>query len=224
VLERVGVAAVTLLVAALVLAQFHVMRSVGLSLLASAGVASLVVTFAAQRSIANLFAGLQILVTQPIRIDDVVIVEGEWGTIEEINFTHVVVKIWDLRRLVVPITYFLEQPFQNWTRVSPELLGTVFFYTDHGVDLEAMRAELKRILEGSELWDGKASGVLVTAIKDHVVEVRAMISARNAGDQWNLRCLVRERLLAWLSQQSSSLPTVRLDAPRGLEVRNPGTG
>jgi len=222
VLERVGIAAVTVLVGSLVLAQFEVMRSVGLSLLASAGVAGLAVTFAAQRSIANLFAGLQILVTQPIRIDDVVIVEGEWGRIEEINFTHVVVKIWDLRRLVVPITYFLEKPFQNWTRVSEELLGTIFFYTDHTVDLEAMRAELDRILEGNELWDGKASGLLVTGIKDHVVEVRALISAKDSSDQWDLRCQVRERLLAWLSRHTASLPTVRLDAPRGLRVGSTG--
>jgi small-conductance mechanosensitive channel len=221
VLRRVVLGAVVMVVAALVLAQFQVMRTVGLSLLASAGVAGLAVTFAAQRSIAGLFAGLQILITQPIRIGDIVIVEGEWGTIEEINFTHVVVKIWDLRRLVVPIGYFLETPFQNWTRASPELLGTIYFYADHSVDVDAMRQELDRILSETDLWDGKVKGVIVSGIKDHVVEVRALISAADADRQWQLRCLVREKLLGWLQRQGTSLPTVRIDAPRGIPAGPP---
>ncbi len=210
VLRQIAAGGVVLVAAAMLLAQFEVVRTVGLSLLASAGLAGVVLGFAAQRSVANLFAGFQIMLTQPIGIGDVVIVEGEWGTIEEINFTHVVVKIWDLRRLVVPIAYFLEHPFQNWTRVSTELLGTIYFYTDHRVDLEAMRAELDRILAATDLWDGKVKGIVVTGIKDHVVEVRALISAADSGRQWDLRCLVREKLLDWLQRQEAALPRLRL--------------
>jgi len=210
VLQQIAAGGVVLLAAAMLLAQFEVVRTVGLSLLASAGLAGVVLGFAAQRSVANLFAGFQIMLTQPIGIGDVVIVEGEWGTIEEINFTHVVVKIWDLRRLVVPIAYFLERPFQNWTRVSTELLGTIYFYTDYRVDLEAMRAELDRILAATDLWDGKVKGIVVTGLKDHVVEVRALISAADSGKQWDLRCLVREKLLDWLQRQEAALPRLRL--------------
>jgi small-conductance mechanosensitive channel len=211
VLQHTGSGLVIVVVAALVLAQFQLVRTVGLSLLASAGVAGIVVGFAAQRSVANLFAGLQIILTQPISIGDVVIVEGEWGTIEEITFTHVVIKIWDLRRLVVPIGYFLEKPFQNWTRASTELLGTIYFYTDHSIDLAAMRAELDRVLAETDLWDGKVKGIVVTDIKNQVVEVRALISAADSGKQWDLRCLVREKMLDWLQRQGQSLPKLRLD-------------
>jgi small-conductance mechanosensitive channel len=224
VLQRIAGGAVILLVVALILAQFQVVRTVGISLLASAGIAGLTLGFAAQRSVANLFAGVQIMLSQPIRIDDVVIVEGEWGRIEEINFTHVVVKIWDLRRLVVPIAYFLEKPFQNWTRVSPELLGTIFFYTDHTVDVAGMRAELERILAATDLWDGKVQGIVVTGIKDHVVEVRALVSAADSGRLWDLRCHVREGLLRWLQAQPGWLPTFRLDARGDLSVAGEGRG
>jgi small-conductance mechanosensitive channel len=222
VMQRIASGAVILLVTALVLAQFQVMRTVGLSLLASAGLAGIILGFAAQRSVANLFAAIQIMLTQPIRIDDVVVVEGEWGTIEEITFANVVVKIWDLRRLVVPIGYFLEHPFQNWTRASTELLGTIYFYTDHTVDVDAMRAELDRILAETDLWDGKASGILVTGLKDHVAEVRAMISAEDSSKQWGLRCLVREKLLDWLQREGKSLPTFRVQTQGGGGVLPPG--
>ncbi|MBN2371987.1 MAG: mechanosensitive ion channel [Vicinamibacteria bacterium] len=210
VLRRIAGGFVIFIMAAVILAQFRVVRSVGLSLLASAGLAGVVLGFAAQRSVANLFAGIQIMLTQPIRIGDVVVVEGEWGSIEEITFTHVIVKIWDLRRLVLPISYFLERPFQNWTRASTDLLGTIYFYADHTVDIDAMRAELDRILAATDLWDGKAKGVVVTDVKERVVEVRALISAADSGRHWDLRCLVREKLLDWLQREGKYLPTFRL--------------
>jgi small-conductance mechanosensitive channel len=215
VLQRIASGFVLFVVAAVILAQFQVVRTVGLSLLASAGVAGVVLGFAAQRSVANLFAGIQIMLTQPIRIGDVVIVEGEWGSIEEITFTHVIVKIWDLRRLVIPIAYFLERPFQNWTRTSTELLGTIYFYTDHTVDLAAMRAELDRILAETDLWDGKVKGIVVTDVKERVAEVRVLISAANSGKHWDLRCLVREKMLDWLQREGKYLPTFRLTMQEG---------
>jgi small-conductance mechanosensitive channel len=155
-------------------------RQFGASILASAGIAGIVVGFAAQRSIATLLAGFQIALTQPIRVDDVVIVEGEWGRIEDITLTYVVVRVWDLRRLVVPITHFIEQPFQNWTRASADIIGSVFLYVDYTVPLEPLRAELTRILTSSRLWDGKVNALQVTEAKEHTLELRALVSAADA--------------------------------------------
>ncbi len=213
VLRRVISIIVGILTAALVLVQFDVVRTVGLSLLASAGMAGIVLGLAAQRSIATLLAGIQLSITQPIRLGDTVIVEGEWGTIEEINLTYVVVKVWDERRLVVPMSRFLEQSFQNWTKVSPELLGTIFFHADYTLPMEAAREELDRIVEDNPSWDGRTKGLLVTDVKDRTLEVRALISAKNAGDQWNLRCEVREKMIKWLGEYEGGryLPRVRLE-------------
>jgi len=142
----------------------------------------------------------------------VVIVEGEWGRIEEITLTYVVVKIWDLRRLIVPVGYFLEKPFQNWTRTEADLLGTVFIETDYGVPVEALRAELDRILDGNPRWDGKAKGIVVTDARERTVQVRALVSAANASDVWDLRCEVREKLIAFLRERyPDSLPRLRAD-------------
>jgi hypothetical protein len=159
---------------------FESVRQFGASILASAGIAGIIIGFAAQRSIATLLAGFQIALTQPIRVDDVVIVENEWGRIEEITLTYVVVRIWDLRRLIVPITHFIEQPFQNWTRVSADILGTVFLYVDYTVPVDALRAELTRILRRRALWDGKVNVLQVTDAKEHTLEVRALASAADA--------------------------------------------
>jgi small-conductance mechanosensitive channel len=199
-----------------VLMTFEGVRQLGVSLLASAGVAGIVIGFAAQRSIATVLAGIQIALTQPIRVDDVVIVEGEWGRIEEITLTYVVVKIWDLRRLVVPITYFIEQPFQNWTRVSAELLGSVFLHVDYKTPVEDVRKELARILEHSELWDRKVCSLVVTNASERTLELRALMSARDASALWDLRCHVREQLVGYLQRaHPACLPLVRAAVEHG---------
>jgi small-conductance mechanosensitive channel len=208
--RNVAVFLVVILTLGFVLMTFEGVRQVGTGLLASAGVAGLVLGFAAQRSIATLLAGIQIAISQPIRIDDVVIVEGEWGRIEEIRLTYVVVKIWDLRRLIVPVSYFIDKPFQNWTRTSSDLLGTVNLHCDYSVPVEEVRNELKRILDGSERWDGQVWSVQVTDATERTMLVRALFSARTAGDQWELRCEVRERLIGFLQREyPHALPRIR---------------
>lgn len=210
VLKRAALVVISIFTLASMLMVFESVRQFGTSILASAGVAGIIVGFAAQRSIATLLAGFQIAVTQPIRIDDVVIVEGEWGRIEDITLTYVVVRIWDLRRLILPITYFIEQPFQNWTRTSAEILGTVFLHVDYTVPLRALREELDRIVTASPLWDGKVKGLVVTDAKEQTVEVRALVSAADASLAWDLRCEVREKLLDFLQREyPASLPRVR---------------
>lgn len=212
VLRRVVNVAVGIVASALMLMQFELVRTIGVSLLASAGVAGVVLGFAAQRTIGSLIAGIQLSFTQPIRIGDVVIVEKEWGTIEEVTLTYVVVRIWDERRLIVPMTRFLEQPFENWTKVSPQLHGTVFLYVDYKLPIDAMRDELDRILADNAHWDGRTKGVVVTNTSDRTIEVRAMVSAANSSNLWNLRVTVRERLVAWLREYEGGryLPRVRV--------------
>lgn len=213
VLHRVANVVAVVVGGSLMLLQFPGVRSIGMSLLASAGVVGVVVGLAAQRSISNLLAGIQISITQPIRIGDTVVVEKEWGWIEEINLTYVVVKIWDLRRLVVPISTFLEKPFENWSRASSELLGTVEVFADYRVDVNAARAELLRILEGErdKLWNGQGHAIQVTALSERTMTLRAMVTSDDASKSWDLRCLVRERLVAWLGQQPGALPRVRTE-------------
>ncbi len=209
-LKRIIGTIVVIFAAASMLMVFESVRQFGTAIIASAGVAGIIIGFAAQKSIATLLAGFQIAITQPIRIDDVVIVEGEWGRIEEITLTYVVVKIWDLRRLVLPITYFIEKPFQNWTRTSADLLGTVFLYLDYSVPMKELRAELTRILEASPRWDRKVSVLQITDTKERTIEVRALMSARDAGTAFDLRCEVREKLIDFLQRNyPHSLPRVR---------------
>jgi small-conductance mechanosensitive channel len=194
------------------LMSFPNLRQVGASLLASAGVVGIVIGLAARPALSNLIAGVQLAFTQPIRIDDVVIVEGEWGWIEEIRTTYVVVRIWDLRRLVLPLSYFIEKPFQNWTRVTADLLATVFIYADYTVPVEEVRQELKRILDSTDLWDGKVWGLQVTDATDRTIQMRALMSARNSGTAWNLRCLVREKLITFLqTRYPRCLPKARAE-------------
>jgi small-conductance mechanosensitive channel len=203
---------------------FDSVRQFGASILASAGIAGIVVGFAAQRSIATLLAGFQIALTQPIRLDDVVIVEGEWGRIEDITLTYVVVRVWDLRRLVVPITYFIEQPFQNWTRSSADILGTVFLYVDYAVPLDALRAELTRLLEASRFWDRKVNLLQVTDAKEQTLEIRALASAADASLAWDLRCEIREKLVAFIQQNyPESLPRLRASLDARLPAIEPAT-
>ncbi len=208
---------IIVLTAALVLVTFDSVRQLGAGLLASAGIAGIVIGFAAQRSIATLLACIQIAMTQPIRVDDVVIVEGEWGRIEEITLTYVVVKIWDLRRLVVPITYFIEKPFQNWTRVSADILGTVFLYLDYSVPLDALRTEFKRVLDTSPLFDGKVHNIQVTDASEKTMTVRMLMSARNASDAWDLRCMVRESIIRFVQENyPSALPRFKAEVETAL--------
>jgi small-conductance mechanosensitive channel len=156
--------------------------------------------FAGQKSIATLISGIHIAIAQPVRVDDVVIVEGEWGRIEEITLTYVVVQIWDLRRLVVPVNYFLEKPFQNWTRVSSDLLGAAPLHVDYSVPLTELRAEFERIVEASAFWDGKLKTLQVTDATESTLLVRPLMSAKDASTAWDLRCEVREKLIQFLQQ------------------------
>ncbi|SET27209.1 mechanosensitive ion channel family protein [Stigmatella erecta] len=210
VMRHVLEVATYVIAAALLLMQFEVVRNVGVSLLASAGIAGLVIGLAAQKSISTLLAGIQLSITQPIRMGDQVVVEGEFGTIEEISLTYVVVRIWDNRRLVIPITQFLDKPFQNWSRSHSEMLGEVILQVDYSCDIDVLRAELKRILEneGRELWDGKVQTVVVLNVLDKTLSVRALVSAP-ASKLFDLRCLVRERLVVFLRGRPGWLPTVR---------------
>jgi small-conductance mechanosensitive channel len=217
VFRRIAIGIVIVVTAGIMLMSFPGVRHVGVSLFASAGVAGLIAGLAARPTISNLIAGAQIALAQPIRVDDVVIVEGEWGWIEEITMTYVVVRIWDLRRLVLPLSYFIEQPFQNWTHTSEELLGTVFVYADYTVSADALRQELKHILDGDELWDGKAWALEVTDASEHTLQLRALVSASDSGRLWDLRCHVRERLIGFLQQrQPEALPQARLRLPEPL--------
>jgi small-conductance mechanosensitive channel len=212
ILVKIVLVAIMVLAAGTMLMTFDRIRHVGVSILASAGMIGIILGFAAQRSIATLFAGLQIAFTQPIRLDDAVIVEGEWGWVEEITLTYVVIKIWDLRRLVVPVTYFLEKPFQNWTRASSNLLGTVFIYVDYTVPVDKVRQELRDILQASEKWDGKVCGVQVTNCTERTLELRLLMSAADSSRTFDLRCEAREKILAFLLKNyPESLPRLRAD-------------
>ncbi len=214
VIKRIFFIIIGILALSVILMTFEKFRQLGTSILASAGIIGIIVGFAAQRSIATVFAGLQIAITQPIRLDDVVIVEKEWGWIEEITLTYVVVRIWDLRRLVLPITYFIEKPFQNWTRISADILGTVYIYVDYTVPVQSVREELHRILKGSELWDGKVWGMQVTNATEHTTELRALMSAADSSKAWDLRCHVREKLIEFVQKNyPEGLPKVRAEFP-----------
>lgn len=198
ILERIMIFILVVLALGVALMSFESIREIGVSVFASAGVAGIIIGLSAQKMIGTILAGIQIAITQPIRLDDVVIVEGEWGRIEEITLTYVTVKIWDKRRLIVPTTYFIEKPFQNWTKTSADLLGTVFLYTDYTVSVDALREELKRIVQNSDLWDEEIAIIQVTDTKANYVELRALVSARDASTAWDLRVLVREKLVAFL--------------------------
>jgi small-conductance mechanosensitive channel len=210
ILRKVVILIVAVLALATILMTFDKVRQLGTSILASAGIVGIIVGIAAQKSIATLLAGIQMAITQPIRLDDVVIVEGEWGRIEEITLTYIVVRIWDLRRLIVPMTYFLEKPFQNWTRVSADLLGTVFIYVDYTVRIESVRQELRRILDNSKLWDGRVCVLQATNVTERTLELRALMSAQDSSSAWELRCQVREKLIEFVQRNyPEGLPKVR---------------
>lgn len=225
VLKRVVIILVGIVALATMLMTFPKVRQLGTTILASAGIIGIIVGMAAQKTISTLIAGIQIAFTQPIRVDDVVIVENEWGRIEEITLTYVVVKIWDLRRLIVPITYFIERPFQNWTRTSADILGTVFIYTDYCVPIDVIREELQRILKNSDQWDGKVCVLQVTNASDRGIELRALMSAPDASTAWNLRCEVREKLIDSIQKNyPQSLPKLRAELKQFTKKGEKGAG
>jgi small-conductance mechanosensitive channel len=211
-LKRAGDILIGLVTTAVALMTFPSVQAYGLSLFASAGAASVVVGLAARPLLTNLIAGLQIAVTQPIRLEDAVLLEGEWGWIEEITTTYVVVRLWDWRRMILPLSYFLEKPFQNWTRETASLIGSVFLHVDYTVPVEAVRQKLVEIARASPLWDGKVIMLQVSDATERIIELRALISARNAPQTWDLRCEVREKLLAFIQHElPNALPTARVE-------------
>ncbi len=189
----------------------------GSGLLASAGVASIILATAAKSTVANFLAGLQIAITEPIRIDDVVVVQGEWGRVEEINSAYVVIKVWDLRRLIVPLSYFIENSFQNWTREAADIMGTAYLYVDYSIPVEDLRQQLNTVVHASDLWDRKVCGLQVTNLTEHSMEIRCLVSSRNASENFDLRCLVREQMTAWIQQHyPAAFPTARVAGVSGF--------
>jgi small-conductance mechanosensitive channel len=219
VLVRIVMVIAIVIAGAGILMTFDKIRQVGMSILASAGILGIIVGFAAQRSLGTLIAGLQIALTQPVRLDDVVVVEGETGVIEELTLTYVVIRVWDLRRLVVPVTHFLEKPFQNLTRLSADLLGTVFFHVDYMFPVDELRQALHDILNSSGNWDKQVWGLQVTNTGERSIELRALMSAADSATLWNLRCEVREKLLAHIRERHPDyLPRVRAELERVVKV------
>jgi len=211
-LEQVGYVAVTFLGACSTLLLFDGARQFGQSLLASAGVAGIIIGFAAQKSLANFVAGFQIAFTQPLRIEDVLVVEGEWGWVEEINLTYVVIRCWDRRRLILPITYFVEKPFQNWTRTTSQIIGSVMLEVSHLVPFAEVETELNRVLDETPLWDRDVRVLQMVEAGARSVTLRALMTAKNSPTCWDLRCHVRRGLVEFLRQKyPESLPVVRLE-------------
>lgn len=212
ILERAGVTLVALITISVALMTFEPVRQYGVSLLASAGAAGLILGLAMQPVLSNLVAGIQIAITQPIRIEDAIIVENEWGWVEEITATYVVVRLWDWRRLVLPLTYFIQKPFQNWTRDGASLIGSVFLYVDHRAPVARMREKLAEIAKASPLWDGRVVNLQVSDAKESTIEIRMLVSARNAPQAWDLRCAVREAMITWLQAECpEALPRHRTE-------------
>jgi small-conductance mechanosensitive channel len=214
VVGRVITLGIIVLALAIVLLTFPQGRTIGASLLASAGIAGIIAGVAARSTVGNFIAGLQIAFAEPIRLDDAVVVEGEWGNIEEITLTYVVVRIWDRRRLVLPSSYFVENPIENWTRYSADIVATVILYVDYATPVEEVRAEFDRIVAASKLWNGQTSVLQVVDATEKTMVLRGLVSAGSAQNAWDLRCEVREHLLAWLQRgHPEALPRLRAELP-----------
>ncbi|WP_423600459.1 mechanosensitive ion channel family protein [Roseateles sp. MS654] len=210
VLARIAKGAVMLTALAFILMTFPRAKQVGASLLASAGIAGLVFGLAARSVFGNLLAGLQIAMAQPIRLDDVLIIEGEWGRVEEITSTYVVLKVWDERRLVIPLQWFIEHPFQNWTRTSASILGTVMLWVDFTLPVSELREKATAMCKASAHWDGRVCGVQVVEATERTMQIRVLVSAKDSGKAFDLRCELREGLIAWLQKtHPQSLPRMR---------------
>jgi small-conductance mechanosensitive channel len=209
--EKIASVVILFIATAAAFMNFEPIRQLGVSLFASAGIASVVIGFAAQRFMSSLIAGIQLALTQPIRIDDMVVVENEWGWIEEINLTFVVVRTWDKRRLVIPANHFTDTPFENWTRASPAILAPVYIYTDYTIDVDAIRGETTRLLQNCEHWDGQTNVVQVTDATQETMQIRILASAKDGPTAWNLRVYLRERIITFIQRQyPHSLPRTRV--------------
>ncbi|WP_462280696.1 mechanosensitive ion channel family protein [Salinivirga cyanobacteriivorans] len=210
-IEKVIVFLIIITGIGLILLSIESIRQIGVGIFASAGVVGIIIGLSAQKIVRALLAGIQIAITQPFRVDDAVLVENEWGWIEEINLTYIVVRIWDKRRLVLPTTYFIEKPFQNWTRNTADIIGTVFLYTDYTISFDALRKELTRLLNSTELWDQKVNVLQVTDTKETTVEIRILVSAKNSPTAWDLRVYIREKMIEFIQKNyPQSLPKTRL--------------
>ncbi|NLP57574.1 mechanosensitive ion channel family protein [Lutibacter sp. B1] len=211
IIEKVVVFIIILTTIGLILLSFENIRKIGIGIFASAGLAGIIIGLSAQKVVGALLAGIQIAVTQPFRIDDAVLVENEWGWIEEINLTYVVVRLWDKRRLILPSTYFLEKPFQNWTRTNADIIGSIFLYTDYRISFEDLRNELTRLLNNTELWDKKVNVLQVTDSKESTIEIRILVSAKNSPTAWDLRVYIREKMIEFIQNNfPESLPKTRI--------------
>jgi small-conductance mechanosensitive channel len=215
ILQKVAKVVIAVIALGLALMTFAGFRQWGVSLLASAGVVGIIAGFALQPVLTNLLAGIQIAMTQPIRLDDAVIVEGEAGTVEEITSTYVVVRLWDWRRMVLPLSYFIQKPFQNWTRETSRLIGTAFLHVDYEAPVDRLRAELERICRDSPLWDGEVVSLQVTDVTDRTVQLRCLASARNSGQTFDLQAEIREKMLAFMRDHCrEALPRERVELGR----------
>ncbi len=211
-LQRIAGIVIFVVTVAFILLQFETMRSFGTGLLTSAGVGGIIIGFAAQKSIANLLAGLQIAFTQPMKIGDALIVNGEFGIVEEITLTYVTLRIWDLRRMIVPLNNFIDESFQNWTRSTTQLIGSVFMYMDYTFPVDKLREEAKTFVESQELWDKEVFGVAVTDNNADVMTIRIICSGATSGNTFNLRCAVREHLIGWIQKHyPEHLPKTRVE-------------
>ena len=211
ILENTATVFIVLLTIASALMTIPAVRQYGISLLASAGAAGIIAGLALQPLLTNLIAGVQIAVTQPIRIDDAVVVQDEWGWIEEIGATYVTVRLWDWRRMILPLSFFIQQPFQNWTRQSSSLIGTVLLYVDYRAPLDQMRAKLDEIVKASPKWDRDVVNLQVSDLTERSMQVRCLASARHSGDTWDLRCEIREKMIAFLrAEHPYALPQGRM--------------
>ena len=209
-IRRIAIGLIIILTICVILLSFNNLRKIGTAMLTGVGVGGIIIGFAAQKSLGNLLAGFQLAFTQPLRIDDVLVVEGEWGRVEEITLTYVVVNIWDQRRLILPINYFVEKPFQNWTRNTADILGTVFLYLDYTIPLGPLREEFTRLLESNPLWDKRVKVMQVTNASERTIEVRALMSASSSGNAFDLRCDVREGLITFVQKNfPDCLPVTR---------------
>ena len=211
VFKQLWIIIVTVIIISVALLHFESVRHLGTGLLTSVGVVGIIIGLAAQKTVGALLAGIQIAISQPIQLNDVVVVENQWGMIEEINFTYVVVKLWDSRRLIVPTSYFLEHPFENWTKTSSDLLGTVYLYVDYRFPVDELRQEFLKILEQSPWWDKRVSAFQVTDSKERTIELRALMSAQDSSSAWELRCEVREKLINFIQKNFPEyLPHLRI--------------
>lgn len=217
-IQRIVAAAVCVVAVAAMLLTFPAMKTVGTSMLASAGVIGIVAGVAAQSTLGNLFAGLQIAFGDLVRIGDTVVVDGEWGKVEEITLTYLVVTTWDERRITMPVSYFTSKPFENWSRGNPRMTGTVFFHLDHSTPIDLLRDHLHNVLKSSHEWDERAWGLVVTDTTPSTIQVRALVTAKDADDIWTLRCLVREQLIEWLRREHPyALPRINTAPAPGLD-------